>query len=199
MSLTVPNSGTVNDDIIRSVHGLTGAEIQDVRKELSVLEPVFYRWIRDSVKEDVTQISYGGITIHTEEAAQSLSSYLARAKIEGFLIATMSQDREWTNGLFIDCRESEGGVPYTEPVVAMLKGILDREVYMQMEKDMTQKEKDNPEHWKTKALKAFKENEAIRLASTDVKKHLRKEKAKRPNQGGSKKGGDSPPNVELTP
>jgi len=193
-------SGIVTEDIIRKVCSISGQSISDVRKEMQVLEPVFYKWAKETIKEDINNIKYSGVTIHSDEAARTLGGILLQAKTQGFLIGIMAQDREWTDKLFIDHSTEEDGVPYADPIAALMEGRLDRKLYEKMEKDMSPEERTNPEHWKSKAIATFKKNSQMREEAQSVRKFVREqnqEEQERKKKKGN--GSEPPPTVELDP
>jgi len=146
---------SVTEDIISKVRAIPKDRIIDMKNELQVAEPVLFKWAKDSVKEEIREIRYSGVTMPSEESVKYVGSIILQAKIEGFLIGLMSQDREWSNRFLLDDHSSD--CPYTNPVNALLEGQLDKKHYEKLEKTMTEEERHDITHWKNGALQAHKE------------------------------------------
>ena len=146
---------SVTEDIISKVRSIPKDRIVEMKAELQVAEPVLFKWAKDSVKEEIREIRYSGITMPSDESVKYVGSIILQAKIEGFLIGLMSQDREWSNRFLLDDHTSE--VPYIKPVTALLEGQLDKKYYERIEKTITDEERKDQNNWKNKALKAHKE------------------------------------------
>jgi len=146
---------SVTEDIIAKVRSIPKDRIVDMKNELQVAEPVLFKWAKDSVKEEIREIRYSGVTMPSEDSVKYVGSIILQAKIEGFLIGLMSQDREWSNRFLLDDHSSD--VPYIRPVTALLEGQLDKKYYDRIEKTMTEEERRDTTHWKNRALTAHKE------------------------------------------
>lgn len=148
-------SYSVTEDIISKVRSIPKDRIIDIKTELQVAEPVLFKWAKDSVKEEIREIRYSGVTMNSEESVKYVGSIILQAKIEGFLIGLMAQDREWSNHFLLDDHSPDG--PYVCPVNALLDGQLDQKHYDEIEKTLTPEERQDPTNWKCKALTAHKE------------------------------------------
>lgn len=191
------NQGTVTEGIISSICKLTKSNLSDIRRELQNLEPAFDKWARISVKDDIQKIKYGGVTIHSEDAARAMGSIIIQAKIEGYLIAQMAQDREWCDKLFLDHNDDHEDIPYLNAVTALMDGKLSKDVYDKLERKMTDEEKDNPNHWKNRAINKFKDMTNIKEVSKSVRNYMNNERKKDGDKGDDRS--DVPPDVEITP
>ena len=191
------NQGTVTEGIINSICKLTKSNLSDIRRELQNLEPAFDKWARISVKDDIQKIKYGGVTIHSEDAARAMGSIIIQAKIEGYLIAQMAQDREWCDKLFLDHNDEHEDIPYLNAVTALMSGKLSKAVYEKLEKKMTDEEKADPDHWKNAAINNFKTNTNIKIVSKSVRDYMNNERGD--DSGNRSDGNDIPPDVEITP
>jgi hypothetical protein len=163
-----------------------------MKNELQVAEPVLFKWAKDSVKEEIREIRYSGITMPSEESVKYVGSIILQAKIEGFLIGLMSQDREWSNRFLLDDHSSD--VPYVRPVTALLEGQLDHKYYDRISSTMTEDERKDVTHWKHRALLAHKDfiqkQESLKKAASFFSKD---------DDAPSKPTPNSSPNVDITP
>jgi hypothetical protein len=163
---------SVTEDIIARVRSIPKDRIVDMKNELQVAEPILFKWAKDSVKEEIREIRYSGVSMPSEESVKYVGSIILQAKIEGFLIGLMSQDREWSNRFLLDDHSSD--IRYVRPVTALLEGQLDRKYYAEIEKTMTEDERKDITHWKNKALVAHKEfiqnQAALKKAATYLSK-----------------------------
>lgn len=146
----------VTEDIINKVRSIPKDRILDMKIELQTTEPLFYKWAKDSVKQEIHELRYSGISIPSEELIKYLGGVILQAKIEGFLIGLMSQDREWSNKFLLT--DSSNDVAYSSPLNALLEGKLDEKHYKAIQASLTNDEKNDPNNWKNKALSAFIEN-----------------------------------------
>lgn len=172
--------GTVTPEVINTVVRLTKTDHENIRKEIGTIEPELHKWIKSSVKEDLHDIRCHGVQFMTEEAAQFAGSSLARAKIEGFLIALQAQDRIFASRFFLGEEGEE--VPYSRPLNSIMEGQLDAEFYTKLKTSRTKEELQDKEHWKNKAIANFERNNYMREISPDIKKYLDSEKAKEPKE-----------------
>ena len=184
---------SVTEDIIAKVRSIPKDRVLDMKNELQVAEPILFKWAKDSVKEEIREIRYSGITMPSEESVKYVGSIILQAKIEGFLIGLMSQDREWNNRFLLDDHSSD--VPYTNPVNAFLEGQADKKYYIEIEKTITDEERRDITHWKTKALTAHREF---------IQKQASLNKAasffnNRDDDPPSKSNVSPTPNVDITP
>lgn len=173
--------GTVTEDVITAISKLSKTNWPDIQKEIQAQEPTFDKWAKSSVKDNLSEIRFAGVVYQSEEATRKVGSVLLKAKLEGFLMALMSQDREWKDNLFINGTDKDDDVPFKTPIMAFLSGKLDEDIYTQLEKTMTEDEKKDPDNWKNKALLAFKENSRLKEASGKAKKFLKKAKPEKPD------------------
>ena len=186
---------SVTEDIIAKVRAIPRDRIVDMKNELQVAEPVLFKWAKDSVKEEIREIRYSGVTMQSEESVKYVGSIILQAKIEGFLIGLMSQDREWGNRFLLDDHSSD--VPYIRPVTALLEGQLDKKYYDRIEKTMTDDERQDQTHWKNRALLAHRE---YLLKQASLSKAATFFKDKDDNDPPPAKSNVSPsPNVDITP
>lgn len=190
--------GTVTEDVIQSITNLSRTNLSDLRKEMQVQEPTFDKWAKNSVKNDLNDIKFNGVSFNSDEAARYVGAVLLQAKSEGFLIATMAQDRAWCDKLFIDNQKQKDDIPFKTPIFAFMEGKLEESVYVNVEKTMTEDEKNDKDHWKHKALTAFKKNTLLKKSTVAARDFLNKKKpaASRPkNNDVDDIAGD----VDITP
>lgn len=195
----IMNSGTVTDAIIAKVGSLTSTNVVDMKKEIQILEPNFYKWAKESIKEDINSIKFSGVTIHGDDALRSIGAILLQAKTEGFLIALMAQDREWADKLFVDHDKEESGVPFSEPIAALMSGKLDKKFYEKMEKELTAGERKDPNHWKNKAIAAFKKNSEMKGYAHDVRRYVKDQRKEAEDKRRKNDGTDQAPSVDIEP
>ena len=179
---------SVTEDVIAKVRSIPKDRIMDMKSELQVAEPVFSKWAKDSVKEEIREIRYSGVTMPSEESVKYVGSIILQAKIEGFLIALMSQDREWSNHFLLDDKSSE--VPYMRPVTALLDGQLDKKHYAEIERTMTETERADKGHWKHRALAAHREYTQRQASLQKASSFFKDDDSPKPNAS---------PNVDITP
>ena len=183
---------SVTEDIIAKVRAIPKDQILDMKNELQVAEPVLFKWAKDSVKEEIREIRYSGITMPSEESVKYVGAMLLQAKIEGFLIGLMSQDREWSNRFLLDDHSSD--VPYIRPVTALLEGQLDKKFYDKIEKTMSAEESRDLTHWKNKALQAHRDHVQKQASLQKASSFFNKD-----DDPPSKPGVSPSPNVDITP
>ncbi len=168
----MPNRrGTIDENIIHQVTGLSKKRLVVIRKELQETEPEFDKWIRSSIKDDVSNIKFGGVAFHSEDAAKTMGSILLQAKIEGYLMAMTASDRAWSDKFFLECVD-ENEIPYEIPINAFMAGKLDSSEYKELENNMTPKEKKDITNWKNIALNAYKKNNSMESSRRDIKTYL---------------------------
>lgn len=181
---------SVTEDIITKVRSIPKDRILDMKNELQIAEPLLFKWAKDSVKEEIREIRYSGITMPSEESVKYVASMLLQAKFEGFLIALMAQDREWSNRFLLDDKSSD--VPYTNPVNALLEGKADKKYYVLLEKTITEEERNNKMHWKSKALLAYQEHSQKQTSLNKAASFFNSDDLPKPNTS-------EPPNVQIDP
>lgn len=151
---------SVTEDIITKIRSIPKDRILETKTELQTTEPVFYKWLKDSVKQEISELRYSGITIPSDEQVRYLGGIIVQAKIEGFLIGLASQDTEWSNKFLLD--DETNITSFSNPLNSLLEGKLDERYYIKIKESLTDDEKNNINHWKNKALSAFLENKTKR-------------------------------------
>lgn len=164
--------GSITDNVIKSVDNISKKGMDSIMEELRVAEPSLYKWIKQSVKDDVSNMTFHGVTIHSPDAVKHIGGILVQAKVEAYLMARLSQDREWNalNGI----EDEDLDVPHIHSIQAFSEGKLDDSHYKRLKTTMSAKEKKDKNHWKNKILKRWENQKSGKVEEDEIKQHLKK-------------------------
>lgn len=132
--------GIIDSRIVEKVKDITRdrRRAKKVQNMLEQTEPTLMEWIDDSTRVDITEIIRSGIQVPGQQTFDKIGSILVQAKIEGYLMATLSQDHFWCNKYGI--RDTKGLNKEESRLKAFEEGKLEDSYYEQLEKKLTEED-----------------------------------------------------------
>lgn len=161
----------VIDFVLKRYTRNTKNSASKIRDYIRKFEPDFEQYLSTSTINDIKYLIEKHGIPPSQEIMNSFTSILTGAKLEGFLIHSISQDQFWSHKYGIDI---EGGLKPEDRFERFLEGKMDPKYY---EYELTDKEKNDPDNYKTKAKNNFIKNQqklSLENKMLDIKKDVKK-------------------------